>query len=158
MLFCPNCGHECQEGSEFCSACGQRIEGGSAISKGPNPALFEEKVIWEGKPAGLKARVKTQVHLNPTTYILTNLRIIIRISMMRKREVQIELIRIKDLELIQGLKDRALGVGDIVIISTDETDKKLKLADIRNPSEVKDLIWKAVRAERQKHVRYIGNA
>jgi len=158
MPFCPNCGHECQEGSKFCSTCGQRIEGKSVVSIELPQASIEESIIWEGKPAGLKARVKNQANLNATTYVLTNLRLIIRTGVIRKKEEQIELIRIKDLELIQGLKDRALGVGDIVIISTDENDPKLKLADIRNPGEVKDAIWKAVRAERQKHVRYIGNA
>jgi hypothetical protein len=151
MPFCPSCGNECQEGSRFCSSCGQRIEGRPAAS-------VEENIIWEGKPAGLKARMKNQAHLNATTYILTNLRLIIRTGVISKREEQIELIRIKDLELIQGLKDRALGVGDIDIISTDENDSKMRLVDIRNPGEVKDAIWKAVRAERQKHVRYIGNA
>jgi hypothetical protein len=59
---------------------------------------------------------------------------------IRKKEEQIELIRIKDIELIQGLKDRALGVGDINIISTDEGDPRLKLVDVKNPGEVKDLI------------------
>jgi uncharacterized membrane protein YdbT with pleckstrin-like domain len=102
--------------------------------------------------------MKNQAHLNATTYILTNLRLIIRTGMISKREEQIELIRIKDLELIQGLKDRALGVEDIDIISTDENDSKMRLVDIRNPGEVKDAIWRAVRALRQKHVRYIGNA
>lgn len=56
------------------------------------------------------------------------------------------------------MKDRALGVEDINIISTDEGDPRLKLVEVKNPSEVKDAIWKAVRTERQKHVRYIGNA
>jgi hypothetical protein len=159
MPFCPNCGNECQEGSNFCSACGQRIEGKSDISKEPpQTSLLEENIIWEGKPSGLKARMKEQAHLNATTYILTNLRLIIRTGVISKREEQIELIRIKDLELIQGLKDRALGVGDVDIISTDEGDPRLKLVDVKNPGEVKDAIWKAVRAERQKHVRYIGNA
>lgn len=67
-------------------------------------------------------------------------------------------MRIKDLELIQGLKDRTLGVGDIKITSTDEADPEITLSDIKNPERVKDLIWKAVRSERVRHVRYISNA
>lgn len=158
MPFCPSCGNECQEGSKFCSACGQRIAGKPVKSNKINKTPIEENIIWKGKPDGLKARMKNQAHLNATTYILTNLRLIVRTGVIGKREEQIELIRIKDLELIQGLKDRALGVGDIDIISTDDKDSKMKLTDVKNPGEVKDFIWKAVRAERQKHVRYIGSA
>jgi hypothetical protein len=136
-----------------------RMEADSALPADEQlQTSIRENIIWEGKPAGLRARVKNQARLNATTYILTNLRLIIRTGVISKREEQIELIRIKDLELIQGLKDRALGVGDIDIISTDENDSRMRLVDIRNPGEVKDVIWKAVRAERQKHVRYIGNA
>jgi hypothetical protein len=117
---------------------------------------IEEKTIWEGKPAGLKARCKGL--LNTTTYVLTDLRLIIRTGMITKREEQIELIRIKDLQLVQGLKDRALGVGDICIVSTDENDPKIILQNIKAPAKIKDLIWDAVRLERDKHVRYLSNA
>ncbi len=158
MSFCPSCGNECQEESKFCSACGQRIEGKQAKSNKLPQTPIEENIIWKGKPARLKAMMKGQAHLNATTYILTNLRLIVRTGVISKREEQIELIRIKDLELNQGLKDRALGVGDIAIISTDDKDSKMKLTDVKNPGAVKDLIWKAVRSERQKHVRYIGSA
>jgi len=126
------------------------------VTSSETAAKVEENTIWEGKPAGLEARAKGQ--FNTTTYILTNLRLIIRTGLIRKKEEQIELIRIKDLELIQGLKDRSLGVGDIRIVSTDEDDPKIILDDVRSPAQVKDLIWKAVRAEREKHVRYIGSA
>jgi len=157
MPFCENCGFEYLEGSRFCSSCGHRI-GAEPVTSPENQTSLEENILWEGKPAGFKARLKSSANLNATTFVLTNLRLIIRTGLLSKKEEQIELIRIKDLELIQGLKDRTLGVGDIRIISTDQDDPEITLADIKNPGEVKDLIWKAVRAERVRHVRYISNA
>ncbi|MGD0952654.1 MAG: PH domain-containing protein [Methanotrichaceae archaeon] len=157
MPFCENCGFEYLEGNRFCSSCGHRIDA-EPITSTENQTSLEEKILWEGKPSGFKARLKGSANLNATTFVLTNLRLIIRTGLLSKKEEQIELIRIKDLELIQGLKDRTLGVGDIRIISTDQDDPEITLAGIKNPGEVKDIIWKAVREERVRHVRYISNA
>ncbi|MDD1753273.1 MAG: PH domain-containing protein [Methanotrichaceae archaeon] len=112
MSFCSNCGTEYQEGRRFCSSSGQRISSDPATTASPvassdTSTKVEENTIWESKPAGLKARAKGQ--FNATTYILTNLRLIIRTGLVRKKVEQIELIRVKDLELIHGLKDRSLG-------------------------------------------------
>jgi hypothetical protein len=157
ISFCQNCGFEYKEESNFCPSCGQRVGAKPVVPAVSNSSpQMEETTIWEGKPAGFKARCKGQ--LNTTTYTLTNLRLVFRTGMLSKKEEQIELIRIKDLQLIQGLKDRTLGVGDIRIVSTDENDPKITLQDVKNPVEVKDLIWKAVRSEREKHVRYMSNA
>ena len=71
-----------------------------------------------------------------------------------KKEEEIELIRVKDLSVKQGLKDRAVGVGDIEVISADETKSKLTLKDIKDPASVKEIIRNLVRKEKANKMKY----
>ena len=153
MPFCSNCGKEYTYGSKFCSNCEAKLEDITTASANPQPQMgtAEEVTIWEGKPAGLTARLKDKVNLNSTTYILTNQRIIVKSGLIGKKQEEIELYRVKDIQVKQSLKDRALGVGEIKIISTDSTASVLELEDVKNPVEVKEMIRKAVRAEKERH-------
>jgi uncharacterized membrane protein YdbT with pleckstrin-like domain len=85
------------------------------------------------------------------------MRLEIRTGLIGHKENQIDLIRIKDIEVAQGLKNRALNIGNIKIISTDSNDPVLVLEEIPDPLKLKvrDLICAAVRAEQTVHVRYI---
>lgn len=85
MPFCESCGFEYQDGSRFCSSCGQRI-GAEPARLPENQTSLEENILWEGKPAGFKARPKGSANLNTTTHVLTNLRLIIRTGLLSKKE------------------------------------------------------------------------
>ena len=149
--FCQNCGENNQIKAKFCQACGQKFDEMDVPVK-----QQETGIVWEGKPSGIRAKAKGP--LNTTRYIMTNMRLMIKTGLIGHREDQIELIRIKDIEVAQSLKDRALNIGKIKIISTDSNDPVLVLEEIRDPLKVRDLIWASVRAERAVHVRYISNA
>jgi len=147
MPFCSSCGSEYQEGAKFCSSCGQNIEGTPAVA----PALTsqeEEAVVWEGKPSGLKGKALEKANANTTTYVLTNHRLILKTGLVGKKEDQIDLTRIKDVRVSQGMKERAMGVGRVEIISSDSTSPKMVMEEIQNPKEVKDILWGAVRKEK----------
>ena len=89
-----------------------------------------------------------------TFYILTNQRLRILSGRLSKKEEEIELIRIKDIRVKQGLMDRAKGIGDVEVVSADETTPNLVLKDIKDPVGVKETIRNAVRAERSNKLRY----
>jgi hypothetical protein len=117
--------------------------------------IGEEKVLWEGKPAGLGDRVKDAAHVNSTTYTITNQRILVKSGLLGKKYEEVDLIRVKDIKVVQSLKARALGIGDIEVVSADETTPVLLLGEVRNPNEVKEILRNAVRAEKLvQGVRY----
>ena len=60
------------------------------------------------------------IRLN-TRYSLTNERLLIESGILSKHIDEIELFRIKDTKLSQGLFQRFVGLGDISIVSTDDT-------------------------------------
>jgi len=161
--FCQNCGEKNQIGAKFCQACGRKFNEELETDAMDVPVKPQEVttadetgIIWEGKPSGICAVAKGP--LNATRYILTNMRLTIKTGLIGHKEDQIELIRIKDIEVTQSLKDRALNIGKIKIVSTDNNDPILVLEEIQDPLKVRDLIWASVRAERTAHVRYISNA
>ncbi|NYT02302.1 MAG: PH domain-containing protein, partial [Methanosarcinales archaeon] len=91
--------------------------------------LDEERILWEGKPSGLTTGVTSS-----TRYILTNERLKISSGRIGKKHEEIELLRIKDVKVKQSLSDRAQGIGNIEILSTDETTPKIVLKDVKDPA------------------------
>jgi len=149
MSFCPNCGAEQPPENRFCSACGKSLKEPSEPVTSRNAAGDnEEKVLWEGKPSGLGGRMKEAAHVNSTIYTITSQRVIIKYGLLDKKQEEIELFRVKDYKMIQSLQDRILGIGDIQIISTDPTAPVLEISDIRDPGSVKEILRKAIRAEK----------
>ncbi len=171
MPFCTNCGTKYETGTKFCGSCGNRVEfkpeeaapapaapvapAAPAAPEAPvtppaAPAPEAEKTLWEGKPSGLTARMLDKAKLNATTFILTNQRIIVKSGLIAKKQDEIELVRVQDIQLRQDLKDRVLGVGDILVFSTDRTTPALELIDVRDAFEVREKIRTAVREEKHR--------
>jgi len=154
MPFCGECGKDYQAGSKFCNECGSPTQGGTPPPL-PTDEPGEEQVLWQAKPAGLKAQLKDKANVNATEYTLTNQRIIIKSGLIGKKQDEVELVRIKDISMKQGLKDRAMGIGTVTVHSTDTSMPVLLLQDIREPEEVKEIIRKAMVKEREaKGMRY----
>jgi uncharacterized membrane protein YdbT with pleckstrin-like domain len=101
--------------------------------------------LWCGKPANLIAKAKAAVNenLNATEYKATNQRIIITGGVLGKKETEADLKHVKDLKVKQSLLQRASGIGDIIIISTDPTEKDFILEDVPDVVTVKEIIRKA---------------
>ncbi|MCJ7444851.1 MAG: PH domain-containing protein [Methanotrichaceae archaeon] len=147
MPFCTNCGIDYSKGSKFCSNCGTKI--GELPEVQPVEDLAEEVVLWEGHPSGLTSGITSS-----TRYILTNQRLKVTSGRIGKKYEEIELIRIKDVKAKEGLKERALGIGSVEIISSDETDPKLFLKDVKDPFNVMDIIRSAARKEKTGKLTY----
>jgi membrane protein YdbS with pleckstrin-like domain len=77
-------------------------------------------------------------------------------GLLSRSTEEVELTRVRDVSYEQGLAQRALGIGTVAVIGTDATTPTIKLHDVDEPEQVKELIRQAVRDQRQRqHVRQI---
>ncbi len=145
-MFCPNCGTDAGNAA-FCSGCGNRMGAAAAPAPAapaaamPAQAAAEVK-LWEGKPSGLADKAKGK--LNSAEYKVTNQRIIIRSGLIGKKETEIDLKHIKDIEVKQSIADRLAKVGDIHLKTSDPTSGDVTLDNVQDPFVVKEIIRKAL--------------
>jgi uncharacterized membrane protein YdbT with pleckstrin-like domain len=76
-----------------------------------------------------------------TQYTLTTERLQIRKGLLTKRTESLELYRVKDVSLVEPLAYRLLGLGNLVIQSSDMTSPAIMLAAMRDARGV----WAALR-------------
>lgn len=84
-----------------------------------------------------------------TKYTLTPTRLIVESGFLNKREDEIKLYRVTDVEYSQTLLERIGGVGTIRLLSNDTSSPELKLLHIKNAKAVKDAISHTVEHARQ---------
>ncbi len=119
----------------------------SLIAAGEPQALgeVEETMLWRGRP-----------YLTiGTVYELTTQRLRIIRGILGNQVEEIELIRVRDTRVKQHLGERALNVGDVTILSNDTTAPEIVLNNVNDPLAVRELIRKAVQAEKERRgLRY----
>ena len=133
------------------------------------PTAAEESPIFELKPAyrarlglliwgvvltpvvvGLFLLLRAWYLVASTRYRLTTQRLFVQTGLIAKDLEEVELFRVKDVTLSQGMLDRMLGTGTVTVLSTDDTAPRLELAGIRDPLAAKEAIRTAFRAARQR--------
>lgn len=133
------------------------------------PTAAEESPIFELKPAyrarlgllvwgvvlapvvvGLFLLLRAWYLVASTRYRLTTQRLFAQTGLIAKDLEEVELFRVKDVTLSQGMLDRMLGTGTVTVLSTDDTAPRLELAGIRDPLAAKEAIRTAFRAARQR--------
>jgi hypothetical protein len=110
----------------------------AAVDEGEDEA---ETVLWEGRPF-----LSLSVH-----YQITSERVRITEGMLGKDREDIELVRIQDMDLSQGINERMLGIGDIEIRSHDPSHPTAVLNNVSNPTEVHEILRRAVLKARKKY-------
>ena len=134
-----------------------------------NATTQEETAIFELKPAyrahlgllvwggvllpvgvGLILLLRAWYLVASTRYRLTTQRLFAQTGLIAKNLEEIELFRVKDVTLSQGVLDRLLGVGTVTVLSTDDTAPELALEGIRDPLAAKEALRTAFRAARQR--------
>ena len=134
-----------------------------------NATTQEETAIFELKPAyrahlgllvwgvllapvgiGLILLARAWYLVASTRYRLTSQRLFAQTGLIAKNLEEVELFRVKDVTLSQGVLDRLLGVGTVTVLSTDDTAPRLELRGVLRPMEVKEQIRTAFRAARQR--------
>jgi hypothetical protein len=110
----------------------------AAVDEGEDEA---ETILWEGRPF-----LSLSVH-----YQITSERVRITKGMLGKDREDIELVRIQDIDLKQGVSERMLGIGDVHIRSHDPSHPSAILNNVSNPTEVHEILRRAVLKARKKY-------
>lgn len=88
-------------------------------------------------------------------YQLTTQRFIHRVGLLTRQTDRIEVIDIDDVSFTQGPIERVMGVGTIVITSSDRSHPELTMIGIEKVAEVAGLIDDIRRKERRKRSLHI---
>lgn len=105
--------------------------------------VTEERILWEGRP-----------FLSLTTfYRITNERVRVQTGLVGRDFEDLELIRVQDLDRRQGIGERMLGIGDILIRSADPSHPELTLRNVKDPDQVHEILRRAM-LEARKRFRY----
>lgn len=76
-----------------------------------------------------------------TNYRLTKDRLFRKSGILVRKEDQVMLYHIRDLELTISLWQRIFGVGTVIAVGADTTTPSLVLENIKQPEKVRDLIY-----------------
>lgn len=74
-----------------------------------------------------------------THFVITNRRVIFRTGLLTKRGIEIPIDRVNTVYFNQGILERVLGVGDLLIESGGETGQQ-RFTDIRQPDRVQRVL------------------
>jgi uncharacterized membrane protein YdbT with pleckstrin-like domain len=88
------------------------------------------------------------VHWATSHFVVTNQRIIHRQGWLAKTSMEVPLQRINDVRFRQGILDRMVGAGDLIIESAGTRGQEV-FSDIRNPEAMQRTIYE--RAEAREH-------
>jgi hypothetical protein len=101
----------------------------------------EEKILWQGRP-----------FLSIFDYYtITTERLRIIHGFLGKDHENIELVRVNDLDWDHGIFERALGIGDILVHSVDQTEPTVVLRNVTDPAKVYEILRAAMLDARKKH-------
>lgn len=106
--------------------------GDSNMKKVKIPMLWKDRKRHLGLP------------LSFTRYSLSEDRLFMSSGALNIRDEEVLLYRVSDISLNRTLFQRMLGVGTVVIYSSDRSTAKLELQNVRDPVSVKELIHKQV--------------
>lgn len=106
-------------------------------------------LMWLGMAAWYGYR-RLSIH-----YTLTSQRLVTESGLLWRRYDRVELIDIDDVTYRQGPIERLLGIGTILVSSSDRTTPELELPGIEHAGEVADAIDDARRKERRNRGLHI---
>jgi uncharacterized membrane protein YdbT with pleckstrin-like domain len=72
-------------------------------------------------------------------FVITNDRLIYRSGVLAKRGIQIPLERVNNVNFKQGILERIVGAGDLLVESAGE-DGQQRFTDVRHPDRIQNLI------------------
>jgi hypothetical protein len=100
-----------------------------------------EEVLWQGRP--FLSVVES--------YMITSERVKVIKGLVSRDVENFELIRIQDLDLSQGVSERVMGIGDIIIRGQDPSKPMIELRNVPKPEEVYELLRKAWLEARKRY-------
>ena len=88
--------------------------------------------------------------LSFTRYKLTEEKLLINTGLLSIKEEEIQLYRIMDVTLKCSLWQRLFNVGTIHCCSADKTTPEFDIKDVKNPSNVKELLSQKIEIQRDR--------
>lgn len=85
-----------------------------------------------------------------TNYRLDSGRLFRKSGIVIRKEDQLMLYHIRDLEVRVSLWQRIFGVGTVTVVGVDTTTPRLELENIKNPDHARDLIYKYSEQDKQQ--------
>lgn len=102
---------------------------------------LDERILWKGRPfLSLVER-----------YTVTTERLRISTGLVARHVENFELIRVQDIDFTQGIADRVVGIGDIIIHGHDPSTPDVTLRNVSKPEEVYEIIRRAWLEARKRH-------
>jgi membrane protein YdbS with pleckstrin-like domain len=99
---------------------------------------------------GMLVLLLVWIRVKSCSYRLTNERLFIRRGWLAKHVNELELYRVKDVVVDQGVLQRLLGYGTITVLADDDTTPQVDLDRISSPTKIKEMIRTQYRAARQR--------
>lgn len=84
-----------------------------------------------------------------TSFVITSDRVVFRQGLISKSGIQIPLERVNNVNFHQGVFERMLGAGDLLIESGGE-DGQQRFSDIKHPDRVTNIIHEAMEENEQR--------
>ena len=117
--------------------------------------MNKKDIIWKEKDViAIKDQRKRTIFglpLSFTVYTLTGEKILIDTGFLNQKQDEIMLFRITDITLTRTLGQRIFGLGTVHCCSADKTSPEFDLKNIKNSSEVKELLSSEVFRERKEN-------
>jgi membrane protein YdbS with pleckstrin-like domain len=109
-----------------------------AIAVAVAALLVHQPLIWIGLVLPLLVAFTKFLRVKATRYTLTSQRLKIYTGMVDRKEVEIELFRLRDLSLDQTFLQRMVNVGTVEALSSDKDAPGIFLKWVKKPDMVKD--------------------
>jgi membrane protein YdbS with pleckstrin-like domain len=159
---CPHCHEANQETDVFKlspvarASPGQILLGAIFAGLGMGLAIRAQDLSWPRWVAlvplalGVLLMVVVWIRAKSCSYRLTTQRLFVRRGWLAKHVNELELYRVKDVAVDQGVLQRVLGYGTITVLADDDTTPKVELVGVSRPTKVKEMIRTQYRAMRRQ--------
>jgi membrane protein YdbS with pleckstrin-like domain len=92
-----------------------------------------------------------------THFVITSDRLIYRSGVLAKRGIQIPIERVNNVNFKQGILERFLGAGDLLVESAGQ-DGQQRFTDVRHPDQIQNIIHAQMDANERRMYTGMANA
>jgi len=122
----------------------------SVMSEDPMRLAIVGSIVLPPLVIGGLTAIRICIETHSTEYKLTTQRFFLKQGLIAKHLEELELFRVKDITVNQGIFQRMLGTGSVIILSTDDSTPRIVMRCIAMPTEIKEIIRNTYRAARKK--------
>jgi membrane protein YdbS with pleckstrin-like domain len=130
-----------------------------AVSYGPDTGAGRDVTFWGATAVAVFVLiwfpVRRFIAWVTSYFVVTSDRVIHREGWIAKRSMEIPLEAINDVRFHQGVFERMIGAGDLIISSASEFGREV-FGDIRNPEHVQRTIYQQGELNKDRMYRGVG--